>query len=148
MECQAKTVCVRLVRIKCDELRQPQPRIHEQQSDRAVARTGPPGGAHERQQLVALKRPRRGLRQPLARHLRRPKPDGPQEVIDGRQREVHRRRRPPPLKLQMPLEVPDSVVPHERIGQRIPSRAGSAPSHSTNPATCLAYSRRVRSDNG
>jgi hypothetical protein len=84
---------------------------------------------HERQQLVALKRPRRGLRQSLARHLRRPKPDEPQEMIDRRQRQVHRRRRPSPLQLQMPLEIPDRVIPRERVGQRVavPGRIGAEP---------------------
>jgi hypothetical protein len=37
------------------------------------------------------------------------------EVIHGREREVDRRWLPPPLDLQMPLEVPGDVVPRLRI---------------------------------
>jgi hypothetical protein len=87
--------------------------------------------ARWRARTPAARRPRapgRGLRQPLTRHLRRPQAYEPKEVIDHRQREVHRRRRPPPLQLQEPLEVPDRVVPCERVGKRIArGRIGAEP---------------------
>ena len=69
-------------------------------------------------------------------------------MIDRRQRQVHRRRRPPPLQLQMPLEIPDRVIPREHISQRItaPGRIGGEPLD--EPGDLPGVSRRVRSDNG
>jgi hypothetical protein len=58
------------------------------------------------------------LRQRLARHDRRPQAEEAVEVIDRRQREVHRRRLPTLLDLQVALEVPRGMIARSRLDER------------------------------
>jgi hypothetical protein len=112
------------------ELREAQRRVQQQHHDRTVARPGILGSAHERALLVDRQRTRRGLRQRLARHDRRPQTEEAVEVIDRRKREIDGCRLPPLLDLEVALEVARGMIARSRLIQR---RGRAVPS--CQPAT-------------
>jgi hypothetical protein len=109
-----------------------------------------PRGVRRLQQrplLVLRERSRRRLRERLALHARRPEPEKPVEVIDRREREVHRRGLPAPLALQPPLEVSGGVVARPRIlERRLAARPLAQPRAIRRDMlrVCVARARRQR----
>ena len=83
-----------------------------------VARTRQLGRPQQRPLLLRRQRARRRLRQRLALEVRGPQAEKPVEVIDRRERQVHRRRLPTTIDLQMPLEVPRRVIAPPRVADR------------------------------
>jgi hypothetical protein len=104
-----------VVDVERDQLLQAPSRIQQQHHDRTIPRSR--GLRRNSARWCFLRqRPRRRLRQRLALHIRGAQAQEPVEVIDRRERHVHRRGLPPLVDLQGP--VLGSVSPGPSSGPR------------------------------